>query len=179
MLNIHIRSSHAHFKKFLCECKESRYIDAVPVSGCVCPGDILMYECTVTERGVTIWTGSAFNCSSSNNEIAFLHSRFNVGTYDTCNNGAIVAMGLAAEGNNYTSQLNVTVTPDTAGKTVMCVGDNGLYSTLFLSRVIPTIRGLWLCKAGQKLTYNIYNLLLVITHFYNLTNLGSAMLTYH
>ena len=49
---------------------------AVFPSRCICPGDTLTYECTVVGLGVTVWTGSAFSCPSSNNEIALLHSRF-------------------------------------------------------------------------------------------------------
>ena len=55
----------------------------------------------------------------------------------TCNNGTIVARMLSVEGNNYTSQLNVTVTPDTAGKTIECVHDDGLIGRLFFSLALP------------------------------------------
>ena len=120
--------------------KDKKIIDAVPTSGCVvCPGDILSYECTVTgtERGATIWTGSAFNCY----EIVLYHYRFNTGTNRTCNNGAIVARSLSIEGNNYTSQLNVTVIPDTAGKTTECRNYNWTHEILIFTSIIPTITG--------------------------------------
>ena len=102
------------------------------MSGCVCPGDTLIYECTVMGRGSTVWTGTAFNCSSSNNEILLLHTHFSSieGDYGLCNNGAIVGQSLGVEGNNYTSQLNVTVTPDIAGKIVECFYDDGCTATL-------------------------------------------------
>ena len=115
--------------------------------GCVCPGDTLTYECTATGGygGVTVWTGTAFECSYYN-EIVLLHSRF-TSAYGSCNNGDIVARSLSVEGNNYTSQLNITITPDIAGKTVVCLSDNGTYSKLLFSRVIPTVTGLYLnCK---------------------------------
>ena len=124
-----------------------KFIDAVLTSGCVCPGDILSYECTATEGDIaTIWTGSAFNCYWSD-EIVLLHSRFDTGTYGTCNNGAIAARSLSAEGNNYTSQLNVTVTPDTAGKTIECASDNGLRINRLFTSTIPTITGLTLATS--------------------------------
>ena len=88
------------------------------------------------EGGATIWTGSAFNC-----ELALYHHRFNIGTNVTCNNGAIVARSLSIEGNNYTSQLNVTVTPDTAGKTIRRIYDNGTHEIFIFSSIIPTITG--------------------------------------
>ena len=88
--------------------------------------------------GTTVWSGSAFK-SLQCNEIVLLQSRFlNGGTNGSCNNGVIVRRSLSVDGNNYTSQLNVIVTPDTAGETVVCIGDNGISSTLFSSFVIPT-----------------------------------------
>ena len=88
--------------------------------------------------GTTVWSGSAFN-SPQCNEIVLLQSRFlNGGTNGSYNNGVIVGRSLSVDGDNYTSQLNVTVTPDTAGETVVCIGDNGTSSTLFSSFVIPT-----------------------------------------
>jgi hypothetical protein len=109
------------------------------MNGCVCPGDILIYECTVMRGVATVWTGSALDC----NEIVLLHSDdewYNKSDFKLyCNNGAIVVRSLPTEGNNYTSQLNVTITPDTAGKTVECEYDDGLTATLVFTSVIPTI----------------------------------------
>ena len=96
----------------------------VLIKGCACPGGTLTYECSIVgdQGGATIWFGNAFNCAS--NESVLFHSRFtDTGTLDECNNGAIVARSLSANGNIYTSQLNVTVTPDTAGKTITCIHD--------------------------------------------------------
>ena len=112
---------------------------ALSVSGCACPGDTLTYECTVVGAGFTIWTGSAFNCSNSNHEISLLHNRFSStkGDYGSCSNRAIVGRSLSAEGSSYTSQLNVTITPDTAGKTIECLHDDGLVATLVFASQIP------------------------------------------
>ena len=99
--------------------------------------------------GLTFWTGTAFDCPAIENGIILRHILF-LSTYRTsgeCNNGAIVARSLPVEGNNYTSQLNVTLTSDTAGKTVVCLYDNGISITTQLSTVIPTI-GLSLCIAS-------------------------------
>jgi hypothetical protein len=91
---------------------------------CACAGDVLTYECTVVgeTRGATVWRGTAFNCSSQ--EIALLHSRFTDGTFGLCNGDDIVAKSLSVNGNNYTSQLNVTVTPGIAGKIIECAHDD-------------------------------------------------------
>ena len=108
-----------------------------------CAGDTLTYKYTVVGGilgGATVWKGTAFDCPL--NEIALLHSRFTSanGTFGVCNNGAIVARSLPVEGNNttYTSQLNVTVTSDIAGETIMCVHDNISSNIIQLSTVIPT-----------------------------------------
>ena len=45
---------------------------------------------------------------------------------------------LGIEGNNYASQLNVTVTPDIAGKTIECLYEDGLVITHVFTLVIPT-----------------------------------------
>ena len=90
--------------------------------------------------GTTIWTGSAFDCFS--NEIPLRHSQFShTGTSGSCNNGAIVVRSLFVEGNNYTSQLNVTLTPDIAGKTIICVHDDSRGTNYLFSWTIPTVIG--------------------------------------
>ena len=58
----------------------------------------------------------------------------------TCNNGDIVGQSLGVQGDNYTSQLNVTITPDMVGKTVMCVydaltGEQGSVMILFTATI--------------------------------------------
>ena len=90
----------------------------------------------------TIWTGIPFNCPSTTNEIVLLHiiTRFNI--YETCNNGDIAARILSIKDNNYTSQLNVTITPDTAGKTIECARDNGMRTDYLFTLTIPTVTGL-------------------------------------
>ena len=54
-----------------------------------------------------------------------------------------MARTLSVEGNNYTSQLNVTVTPDTAGKTIECAHDDARGNVYYLFTLkIPTVTGL-------------------------------------
>ena len=59
----------------------------------------------------------------------------------TCNNGQIVGESLSVQGNNYNSQLNVTVTPDMAGKTIICVYDaltsNQTQDMIKFSTIVP------------------------------------------
>ena len=129
-----------HCTYHFCDYELRRYcsVDIAVANGCVCPGEILTYECTAMGGVSTVWTGSAFNGPRC--EIVLLHSRFlNQGTNVICKKVAtcIVARNLSAEGNNYTSQLNVTVTPDTAGMTVECTSDSGINEILISSFVIP------------------------------------------
>ena len=95
---------------------------------CACPGDTLSFNCEVIggDGGVTIWTGTAFDCHDRNDEIILLHGGFmsSNGTYSECNNGAIMARSLGVKGSNYTSQLTVSVTSDLNGKTIMCIYDS-------------------------------------------------------
>ena len=114
------------------------------IDGCACPGDILTYECTVTggPGGSTVWTGTVFSCTY--NEISLLHSRFNTsgGAVGQCDNGAIKGYSIGVEGNNYTSQLNVTVTPNTVGKRISCIHDSITNTVVQFSTVIPRTIGI-------------------------------------
>ena len=89
---------------------------------CVCPGDQLTYRCTVQgdTAGATIWNGTAFLGGCQQNEILLLHRQFTLGSTRICNNGAIVGQSLGVQGNSYTSELNVTITPEITGKTITC-----------------------------------------------------------
>ena len=73
--------------------------------------------------GATVWRGTALNCPSD--EIVLLHRRFTEsdGAIRSCNNGATVAQSLSVQDNLYTSQLNVTIVPNVAGKSIICLYD--------------------------------------------------------
>ena len=86
---------------------------------CACAGDVLTFECTLVGGSHTIWTGTAFDCSDSNNEIVL--SNRNDGVMKTCSNGAIVGQITAVDGNCFTSQLNVTAADRFNNRTVRCV----------------------------------------------------------
>ncbi len=98
----------------------------VSISQCDCLDQTLIYECTVTgdPEGATVWTGTVLNCPSD--ELVLLHRRFTEpdGAIRNCNSGATVAQSLYIQGSLYTSQLNITVTHNVAGKTIMCFYDS-------------------------------------------------------
>ena len=72
--------------------------------------------------------GTAFDCV--NTDITLLHSAYKSehGAFGVCNDGTIVAQSLGVEDSYYTSQLNVTVTSNMIGKTIMCVNVQNLTS---------------------------------------------------
>lgn len=111
------------------------------------------YECTARGVGLTVWTGTAFNCIGG--DITLSHTFF-LSAAGECNNGAMVARGVSIDGNNYTSQLNVTFTSYMAGKMIICLYDNLHGESIQFSTVLPKI-GLLLyvqvVKAIQLLNY--------------------------
>ena len=119
-------------------------------NGCVCLGDTLTYNCTVMGSfgGATIWRGSAISgCHPTDEEIILLHSRFtnmSNSTYGVCNSGNIVGQSIGIKGSNYTSQLNVTVTPEIIGKTIMCINYDGTSETVQFSVTIINTTGILL-----------------------------------
>lgn len=74
------------------------------------------------------------------NEIALLHNHFAGGTFGVCSDGALVARSLSVEDSTYTSQLNVTISPEIAGKTIMtlCVHDNLSNIIIRVSYITPS-----------------------------------------
>ena len=89
---------------------------------------IVTFECSVCDRGATVWTGSLFDCLSKSNEITLRHNQFESGssTSGDCNNGAVVAHSTAVLSTNntdcYISQLmiNISMVTDVNNKTVTC-----------------------------------------------------------
>ena len=96
----------------------------VLLSDCVCPGCELRLECTVIGQGLTVWTGTAFDCESAGNEIALFHR---ILSERVCNDGTtiIVGRGIRQEGLNFTSQLIIEEVNSTLERrTVKCLHDD-------------------------------------------------------
>ena len=106
---------------------------------CTCPGDVLMYECTVmsTSIGLTILKGNPafFDCTgpggigNSDDQLGLHHGKFDQGVVEHCNNGAVVGRSLESENGSYTSQFNITVNSEQllAGGMIECLQDNGCH----------------------------------------------------
>ena len=115
------------------------------ISGCVCLGDRLSYECSVpgVEPGVgsTAWIGSAIatECPQSGGEIVLRHRSFTENR--SCGN--ITARGIRVEDSGcYTSQLNITVDSSLENKTVECIYQNGTTTTVLGSSSIEITKGM-------------------------------------
>ena len=109
---------------------EEKLLEASINNDCICPGDIVTYECTVVGNygGFTVWMGDFFHCSSGKRVIELLHRPLVEGGTSnerTCNNGAVVGRIIRVENGTFTSQLNVSLTPDIVGKSIECANDNG------------------------------------------------------
>ncbi len=95
------------------------------------------YICTVVGGGGTVWSGTAFDCSGSNNLIALLHTLYSGGTgvAGTCTNMSIrgnsilVNNGTGGAEPCYTSELSVTISANMDGQTVVCSRDTTLIGT--------------------------------------------------
>ena len=96
---------------------------------CVCPGNTVVFECTIVGAIATVWKGSFFtDCPS--NSIVLRHRVFTPGINGTCNDGAVVANGIEVINNSYTSQLIVTVNPEVNNSTVECIRDGSMEMTV-------------------------------------------------
>ena len=91
--------------------------------GCIPEGRNVSYQCTVTDPtnppiGLTVWLGSAFQCSGSSNQILLPHSQFAEQVAATC--GSLKAMGVEVNESNYVSQLSFTAFLELNGTTLSC-----------------------------------------------------------
>ena len=91
----------------------------------LCPEDVVVFVCRVSGGVATVWRGSIFNCPDHGNQILLRHRNFENETSGTCNDGEIIAYSSEVANNSYSSQLNVTVTPEIHNGTVECVKPQG------------------------------------------------------
>ena len=120
----------------------SRNNTLVPLTHqCSCPGFQLTYKCTVTgEAGATIWRGSIFQCSSTDNTITLRHSAFT--QIRSCNNGAIIGYGINSQNGHYTSQINITASSTMNNKTVECAYNDGSTTSVIGTSIVTIISGI-------------------------------------
>ena len=116
---------------------------------CVCPGSTIVYECNVTREGTTVYTGSAFNCPNTNNELLLFPHRYhtsNQSFFRTCNVGAIVAETKSSTLNDLSSSSTLSITLNhnvMAMKEIKCSIDNGSAEWVIGSYHIPRFTGIF------------------------------------
>ena len=110
------------------------------VYDCACPGHNVIYECTVSGAGATVWRGEAFDCPDIT--LYFTNTNSPAGERE-CNNGAITGRLIHAQPEEgfYTSQLTVNVSSDTNGTNIECLYDNGATATEVGSSVLTITEG--------------------------------------
>ena len=68
-----------------------------------------------------MWTGTSFDCPSTQDQIVLCYSEFFLQNLVECNGGLIVAQPLCVNNSRYTSQLNISVDAGLNNKTVQCI----------------------------------------------------------
>lgn len=113
------------------------------MTDCVCPGDVVTFECTVCSgiAAVTVWTGSGFQCT---NDILLRHSNFERTGNESkiCNDGQVVGRIESAQSGCFISKLNVTYTDALQNSTVECSADNGTVARKIGSEVLNRSTGM-------------------------------------
>ena len=92
--------------------------------GCIPEGRNVSYQCTVVDPssiGSTVWSGSAFQCPVSANQINLPHGQFSeLEMMGSPSCGTLRTTSLNVNGSNYISQLSLTATPELNGTGISC-----------------------------------------------------------
>ena len=108
------------------------------------PGKELTFKCTASDsgRGFTVWSGSAFSCSGTANDIHLRHSQFSSGgAFGSCNDGNIMARSVEVANNCFTSQLTVQVSTTLNNTTIKCSHDSANGSRIVGISTINVVTG--------------------------------------
>ena len=90
---------------------------------CTCQtGYTLIYECKIIGEGSTVWSGTAFECPATGNEI-ILYNHINY--TEECNGGMITGRVIKAEESSHTSQLSVDISSALNGRGIVCLHNIG------------------------------------------------------
>ena len=85
---------------------------------CVCPGDDVMYTCSILGGAFTSWSGTALKCEPGG--ITLRHSNnFQPGKFDYCN-GNITSEIVGINGNCYISRLKIAAIDNFNNTSVDC-----------------------------------------------------------
>ena len=111
------------------------------VTDCVCPQDVVTFECTICGLA-TAWEGTALD-SCSGREITLTNRDF-IEPIQTiiCNGGAISARGISVKDGCFMSQLNITFNGTFQDTTVSCSVDNGTHASEVGRDILVLSRGI-------------------------------------
>ena len=113
------------------------------VTDCICPGDVVTYQCTVCGLA-TAWEGTALD-TCSGGEIALTNTDFEPPNDPiVCRGGAIAARGILEENGCLISRLNITFDVTLQGRTVRCSVDNGTHASEVNMSVLALTTGNYL-----------------------------------
>ena len=122
---------------------ESRSSELTVLTSCTCPGQQLIFECTASGSGATVWRGTALN-QCPGGQVFMRHSEFQSGRTWTCNGQNVIVgrtVAISVSNRSYTSQLEVTVSNGLNGREVQCFYDNGTIHFIIGVRTIQITTG--------------------------------------
>ena len=100
----------------------------------LCPGEVLIVECSITGGGATVWQGNAIECDSNSRDLTLRHSQFGELQKPThtisCGGETVIAKAIGVVNNSYVSELNITVNRETNNTSVECVHSYNLTETV-------------------------------------------------
>jgi hypothetical protein len=87
---------------------------------CVCPGDAVIFTCSILGGAISFWSGTTLNCIT-NGIITLRHTsdNFQPGAFNYCN-GDITSEIVGIEGDCYISRVNFTATAKFNSTSVDC-----------------------------------------------------------
>ena len=114
----------------------------VNTTECICPGlSVVSFRCSITGGGTTIWQGSAIEPCVNNIILNHLDFDGRGRPRGECTERGIVAYGIDSFQNTYVSQLDVWISNELQGKTIICAYDNGTAEVAVGSTVLITNTG--------------------------------------
>ena len=106
-----------------------------------------------------MWSGTAFNCPSTADQMSLRHSEFENGSaVGVCNSGAMItARGISRANNTFISQLTITFDTSLVGTTIQCADDDGRHSHIVGNHTIQS--------SGATLACNNHNNNFIISNY--------------
>ena len=114
--------------------------ELLATADCVCPGQNITYECTVSGGEFTLWNFDN-NCSVVLNH-DHREFEFSIQSRVCSDQARIVGQGIGIENNCFTSQLTVFMSSNFTGNTIGCYVHDERTRLLDTTRLLPS-SGMW------------------------------------